>query len=50
MSCSEIGFGVDAVSGAMNKYADQVTVAMIADQASQRGETPPIASQRTPLR
>ena len=28
-----IGLGVDAASGAMNKYPDLVTVAMVPDQA-----------------
>lgn len=31
-----LGLGVDAVSGAMNKYPDQVTVAMSPDPACQR--------------
>jgi hypothetical protein len=37
-----IGLGVDAVSGAMNKYPDQITVAMVADPACRRpaGTTP----------
>ena len=30
-----IGLGVDAASGAMNKYPDIVTVAMVPDTASQ---------------
>jgi hypothetical protein len=38
-----IGLGVDAATGAMNKYADQVTVAMIPDQSCRRGEPPPPA-------
>jgi hypothetical protein len=36
-----IGLGVDAATGAMNKYANQVTVAMIPDQSCRRGELPP---------
>lgn len=36
-----IGLGVDAATGAMNKYANQVTVAMIPDQSCRRGEPPP---------
>lgn len=35
-----IGLGVDAVSGAMNKYPDQVTVAMTPDPACRRPATP----------
>jgi len=45
-----IGLGVDAATGAMNKYADQVTVAMIPDQSCRRGEPPPPARPRTSLR
>jgi len=35
-----IGLGVDAASGAMNKYPDIVTVAMVPDQACQRPAAP----------
>jgi hypothetical protein len=45
-----IGLGVDAATGAMNKYADQVTVAMIPDQSCRRGEPPPRASPHTSSR
>jgi hypothetical protein len=36
-----IGLGVDAVSGALNKYPDQVTVAMSPDPACQK--PPPVS-------
>lgn len=36
-----IGLGVDAASGAMNKYPDIVTVAMSPDPACQRAPAPP---------
>lgn len=39
-----IGLGVDAASGAMNKYPDIVTVAMTPDPTCQ----PPAAPRRTP--
>lgn len=42
-----IGLGVDAVSGALNKYPDQITVAMTPDPACQR---PPPVSPRPPPR
>jgi hypothetical protein len=45
-----LGLGVDAATGAMNKYADQVTVAMIPDQSCRRGEPPPSARPRTSSR
>jgi hypothetical protein len=45
-----IGLGVDAATGAMNKYADQVTVAMIPDQACRRGEAPASTRQLTSSR
>ena len=45
-----IGLGVDAATGAMNKYADQVTVAMIPDQSCHRGEPPPSARPHTSSR
>lgn len=35
-----IGLGVDAASGAMNKYPDIVTVAMTPDQSCQAPATP----------
>jgi hypothetical protein len=35
-----IGLGVDAASGAMNKYPDIVTVAMTPDQACRSPEPP----------
>src|ERR1700688_758766 len=35
-----IGLGVDAASGAMNKYPDMVTVAMTPDPACSRGPPP----------
>ena len=37
-----IGLGIDAVSGAMNKYPDLVTVAMIPDATCQQ----PLAARR----
>jgi hypothetical protein len=36
-----IGLGVDAASGAMNKYPDVVTVAMTPDPACRAPEPPP---------
>jgi hypothetical protein len=45
-----IGLGVDAATGAMNKYADQVTVAMIQDQSCRRGEPPPRPQPHTSSR
>jgi hypothetical protein len=42
-----IGLGVDAVSGAMNKYPDQVTVALSPDPAC-RQQSPPPATNRKP--
>jgi len=39
-----IGLGIDAVSGAMNKYPDLVTVAMIPDATCQQ----PLAPRRRP--
>ncbi|SHK19686.1 hypothetical protein SAMN05444159_2675 [Bradyrhizobium lablabi] len=39
-----IGLGVDAASGAMNKYPDIVTVAMMPDQTCQQ----PVAPRRAP--
>jgi hypothetical protein len=45
-----IGLGVDAATGAMNKYADQVTVAMIPDQSCRRGEPPARAQPHTSSR
>ncbi|MET0706620.1 MAG: hypothetical protein ABWY82_07210 [Tardiphaga sp.] len=35
-----IGLGIDAVSGAMNKYPDLVTVAMIPDATCEQPLTP----------
>jgi hypothetical protein len=43
-----IGLGVDAASGAMNKYPDVVTVAMTPDPACRAPEPPP--PTRTPSR
>lgn len=40
-----IGLGVDAVSGAINKYPDQLTVAMVPDQAC-RKQAPAPAGRR----
>ena len=40
-----IGLGIDAVSGAMNKYPDLVTVAMIPDATCQQ----PLAPRRRPV-
>jgi hypothetical protein len=45
-----IGLGVDAATGAINKYADQVTVAMVPDQSCHRSEPPPPARQHTSAR
>lgn len=42
-----VGLGVDAVSGAMNKYPDIVTVAMTPDPVCQQ-RAPPPAPRRTP--
>jgi len=36
-----IGLGVDAASGAMNKYPDIVTVAMVPDQSCRAPSPPP---------
>jgi hypothetical protein len=44
-----IGLGVDAVSGAINKYPDQVTVAMVPDPACRQGP-PPSSAPRAPPR
>jgi len=44
-----IGLGVDAASGAMYKYPDQVTVAMSADPAC-RSEPPPYSRPPRPRR
>lgn len=41
-----IGLGVDAVSGALNKYPDQVTVAMSPDPACQK--PPPVLPRGPP--
>ena len=41
-----IGLGVDAVSGALNKYPDQVTVAMSPDPACQK--SPPVSPRGPP--
>jgi phosphoketolase len=41
-----IGLGVDAMSGAMNKYPDQVMVAMTPDPACQK--PPPLSPRATP--
>jgi len=43
-----IGLGVDAASGAMNKYPDMVTVAMIPDQACRQPAPPPPPMRRAP--
>jgi hypothetical protein len=45
-----IGLGVDAVSGAINKYPDQVTVAMTADPACRQAPpvSPPISPHAAP--
>ena len=40
-----IGLGVDAASGAMNKYPDMVTVAMSPDASCHRAAPPPRAAQ-----
>lgn len=40
-----LGLGVDAISGAMNKYPDQVTVAMVPDPACVK---PPPVQRRKP--
>jgi hypothetical protein len=45
-----IGLGVDAVSGALNKYPDQVTVAMAPDLACQKPPFPPATLPRAPPR
>jgi hypothetical protein len=45
-----VGLGVDAATGAMNKYDDQVTVAMVPDQACRRNDAPPSARPRTSSR
>lgn len=37
-----IGLGVDAATGAMNKYPDQVTVAMTPDQSCRPSLPPPL--------
>ena len=42
-----LGLGVDAVSGALNKYPDQVTVAMTPDPACQKSPVSPRAPPRT---
>ena len=41
-----IGLGVDAVSGAINKYPDQVTVAMTPDPACH--QAPPVSPRAPP--
>ena len=41
-----IGLGVDAATGAMNHYADQVTVAMLPDPACR--QPPPVSRRRGP--
>ncbi len=45
-----IGLGVDAATGAMNKYDDQITVAMVPDQACRRNDSPPARAPRTSTR
>jgi hypothetical protein len=45
-----IGLGVDAVSGALNKYPDQVRVAMAPDLACQKPPFPPATLPRAPPR
>lgn len=42
-----IGLGVDAATGAMNHYADQVTVAMLPDPAC-RQAPPPLSRRQAP--
>jgi hypothetical protein len=42
-----LGLGVDAVSGALNKYPDQVTVAMTLDPACQKPPVSPRVPPRT---
>ncbi len=44
-----IGLGVDAATGAMNKYADQVTVAMLPDPACRANAPPPAARHTSSL-
>ncbi len=44
-----IGLGVDAATGAMNKYADQVTVAMLPDPACRANGPPPSARHTSSL-
>jgi phosphoketolase len=41
-----IGLGVDAASGAINKYPDQITVAMIPDRSCR--QTPRTSSRLKP--
>jgi hypothetical protein len=43
-----IGLGVDAASGAMNKYPDMVTVAMTPDPACRQPAAPPPQYRRPP--
>lgn len=43
-----IGLGVDAASGAMNKYPDVVTVAMTPDPACRQAPPPPPPQYRRP--
>ena len=45
-----IGLGVDAASGAMNKYPDMVTVAMSSDPACSREPPPYTRMPRAPKR
>jgi hypothetical protein len=43
-----IGLGVDAATGAMNKYPDMVTVAMQPDPACRQPGPPPARTSRAP--
>lgn len=43
-----IGLGVDAATGAMNKYPDMITVAMSPDPACQRQPAPPLRQRPPP--
>jgi hypothetical protein len=41
-----IGLGIDAASGAMNKYASDTQIIMVADPACRKPEPPPVKKRR----
>jgi hypothetical protein len=41
-----IGIGVDAMSGAMNKYPDQITIPMVVDLACKKPALAPVTTSR----